>query len=515
VTRKKSANKVRKTKHISIDRDLEKNKAHIRKILGDSPDTSWGEVTLHNRKSEKIHILILSIGGLADEASIHQNILEPLRKQSKVADNIIEGVKEKIYINEVKYEANLYNAILKTLRGNTFILIEGYTTGIIASTEGKETRSIEEPPTEAVVSGSRESFIESVHTNISLLRQRIASPQLRFQLYTFGEYSQTEVVLAYVEGIVDPQVLERVNKRIRKIEVDDIASSGQIEQYLEDQTYTIFPVTGNTERPDVAAAMLMEGRVVLIVDGTPITLFYPSLFLEKMQDVEDYSSRPFSSSVVRLLRLFAFVISTMLPALYICIVNFHKEAIPSGFLLALEKSREGVPLPLVQETLLLIVLFEIVREAGVRMPRAIGQAVSIVGALILGEVSVAAGLISAQTIIVVSTAAITAFIVTPVAEVVSLLRIIYIIPSATFGFYGLMVSVLFTIMHMANLKSMGVYYMAPIMPLYFRDWKDAFIRLPYRLLKYRPKSIPNVRPIRYKRVPPSPNKGNEKHDKNN
>src|SRR5699024_3065266 len=254
-------------------------------------------------------------------------------------------------------------------------------------------------------------------------------------------------------GISDPAIVERIDQRLREIEVDDISSSGQIEQYLSN-TYSIFPTTGNTERPDQLAAMLMEGRVSVMVNGDPVALFFPSLFIEKLQDVEDYSSKPFYTSFTRLLRFLAFLLSVLLPALYICAVNIHKDMIPSAFLLALEESREGVPFPLVQETILLLFLFEVVREAGVRMPRAIGQAVSIVGALILGEVSVAAGLISSQTIIIVATASITTFIVTPVAEVVAMLRIIYIIPSAIFGFYGLMICLLVTITHMVNLKSM-------------------------------------------------------------
>src|SRR5690625_4843508 len=300
-----------------------------------------------------------------------------------------------------------------------------------------------------------------------------------------------------------------MDQLIRKIDVDDISSSGQIEQYLSENTYSIFSTTGNTERPDQLAAMLMEGRSGVIINGDPVALYYPSLFIEKLQSVEDYSYKSFYSSFIRILRFFAFLLSILLPAFYVGAVNFHKEMIPSSFLLILKEAREGVPFPLVLETFMLLIIFEIVREAGVRMPRAIGQAVSIVGALILGEVSVAAGIISAQTIIVVATASITTFIVTPVAEVVSLLRLIYIIPSAIFGFYGLMICILVTITHMVNLKSMGVYYLGPIMPFHIKDWKDTFIRLPYKLLKHRPKSIPNLRPIRYKKVPEMNDKDDE------
>src|SRR5699024_1757736 len=303
------------------------------------------------------------------------------------------------------------------------------------------------------------------------------------------------------KGIADPRVVERIRKKMTEIKVDDISSSGQIEQYLAEHPHSIFPTTGNTERPDRLAAMLMEGRVALLIDGNPVVIYFPHLFIESFHSVEDYSSKPYYTSFLRLLRFLSLLLSILLPSIYVSAVNIHKEMIPSQFLVALEESREGVPFPLFLEMMTLLILFEIVREAGVRMPMAIGQAVSIVGALILGEVSVSAGLISPQSVIIVAVASMATFIVTPIAEVVSLLRLFYIIPSAIFGFYGLMIAILLTMTHMVNLKSMGVYYLSPIMPTNVRDWKDSFIRMPYKLLKFRPKGIPNLRPIRYKKVP--------------
>lgn len=501
-----SQENVTKETYIEINEALKENKQMIKETLGDSKDIFIREIKLHKNNNTQLSAIIVGIGGLVDEQAIRQQVVEPLLSEPLENKNdILNAVKTRIYVKDIKSENNLYHGILQILKGGTLILIDGCSTGLLIQAEGSAERAIEEPPTGTVVSGSREGFVEELDTNIALLRKRIGHPNLRVKSYTLGEFSQTDIIVAYVDGIVDPKIVEQMHKRIIQIEVDDISSSGQIEQYLSGNPYSIFPTTGNTERPDQLAAMLMEGRVALITDGTPVALYYPSLFLESLQSVEDYSSKPFYSSFTRLLRFLAFFLSILLPSLYICAVNIHKDMIPSKFLLALEQSREGVPFPLVQETILLLILFEIVREAGIRMPRAIGQAVSIVGALILGEVSVAAGIISSQTIIVVATASITTFIVTPVAEVVSLLRFLYIIPSAIFGFYGLMICILLTITHMVNLKSMGVYYLGPIMPVHLKDWKDTLIRLPYNLLKFRPKSIPNLRPIRYKKVPQTNN----------
>lgn len=501
---KKTYKQVKQIDHktIPIDKKLKRNKEIIYQIMGDAPDLFIRELGLHVEDNRKHSALVIGIGGLIDEQTIRQQVVEPLLSSTlDKNESIINAIKEKLYVKDISEENNLYKCILQIIKGSTLLLIDGRRLGILLNAEGSVERAIEEPPTGLAVSGSREGFVEKNETNIALLRHRIAHPSLKFQTYTLGEYSQTEVVMTYVEGIVDPSITEKIHQKIKAIDVDDISSSGQIEQYLSDHPYSIFPTAGNTERPDQVAAMLMEGRAALFINGSPVILYYPSLFLESLHDFEDYSSKPFYASFTRLLRLGAFMLSVILPALYICAVNIHKDMIPSKFLLALEESREGVPFPLVQETIMLLLLFEIVREAGIRMPRAIGQAVSIVGAIILGEVSVLAGLISSQTIIVVATASITTFIVTPIAEVVSLLRIFYIIPSAIFGFYGLMFCLLITITHMVNLKSMGVHYVGPIMPVYTRDWKDSLIRFPFRLIKYRPKSIPNLRSIRYKKVP--------------
>jgi len=491
-----------KKRDIPISPSLLENKQMIQKMAGDGSDVFGREFVVNVSNKQDLSIFITGIDGLVDERTIREQVVEPLLANPlDINTDVINSIKERLYVKDVNEEKNLYSCLLKMNKGSTIILIDSLQTAIVIGAISSAERSIEEPPTGIVVSGSREGFVENLATNISLLRKRISHPSLKFVTYTLGEFSQTDVAIVYVQGVVDPKTVERMDQLIRKIDVDDISSSGQIEQYLSENTYSIFSTTGNTERPDQLAAMLMEGRSGVIINGDPVALYYPSLFIEKLQSVEDYSSKPFYSSFIRILRFFAFLLSILLPAFYVGAVNFHKEMIPSSFLLILKEAREGVPFPLVLETFMLLIIFEIVREAGVRMPRAIGQAVSIVGALIIGEVSVQAGLISAQTIIVVATASITTFIVTPVAEVASLLRLLYIIPSALFGLYGLMVCLLITVTHMVNLKSMGVPYLSPIMPLYIRDWKDALVRFPYKLLKFRPKSIPNVRPVRYKKVP--------------
>ncbi|HEX6594745.1 MAG TPA: spore germination protein [Bacillota bacterium] len=507
VQKKEVKSNLTKVKQIPIHKDLSKNKRMIQQIIGSEPDLFKREFDIQLGQKTTVSLLIVGIGGLVDERPLRQQVVEPLLSKSLNGEkNLTASLKKKMYVQDIVEETNLYICIMQLFKGSAILLADGCNTALLINAEGSVERAIEEPSTETVVSGSREGFVEELDTNISLLRKRISHPNLHLHTYIIGEYSQTDVVIAYVEGIADPKIVERMHERIIQIKVDDISSSGQLEQYLAEHPHSIFPTTGNTERPDRLAAMMMEGRVALLTDGDPVALYYPHLFIETIHSVEDYSSKPYYTSFLRLLRFLSLIFSILLPSVYICAVNIHKEMIPSQFLIALEESREGVPFPLFLETMMLLILFEIVREAGVRMPRAIGQAVSIVGALILGEVSVAAGLISAQTIIIVAISTITTFLVTPVTEVVALLRLFYMIPSALFGFYGLMIGILATITHLVNIKTMGVPYFGPVAPIHLRDWRDFIIRVPYKNLKYRPKSIPHTRPIRYKNVPETPSR---------
>lgn len=512
-TKKIQKERLTESSHIPIQKNIQKNKDTIKQIIGDSTDIFMRDLEI-DAGNKTIDLLMIGISGLIDEESIRDGILNPLLSTPFIqTGHIMKQIKNRIYLGDIKEEDNLYQGILDVFQGNAFLIIDGFTVGIVIENANISERDIEEPPTDTVVRGSRDGFVETIETNISLLRRRISHPSLRFKSYTLGEYSQTKVVLSYIDGVIDPEIIQRIDSRINEIEVDDITSGGQIEQYLADNPYTFFPLAGNTERPDQAVSKIMEGRMVLLVDGSPMTLFYPHFFWESMHSIEDYNSNPVKSSILRMLRFMAFIISILLPAFYIAVVNIHKNVIPSEFIIALENSREGVPLPLLQETILLIILFQMVKEGGTRMPKGIGEALSIVGALILGEVSVSAGLISSQTIIVVATAAITSFIVTPVAGAVSVLRILYIIPAYILGFYGLIIAVLVTVTHMIRQRSMGVPYMSPVAPLYLRDWNDLIIRMPFKFLKFRPKSVPHLKPIRYKKTPSNSDEGQDTNEK--
>lgn len=459
--------------------------------------------TIKLQSDDTLNAMLVSIDGLVDEEAKRNNVLKPLIENSLLEkpNEDLKQIQQLLSTKENIVEDNLINAVFQILKAQALLIVDGFNKGLLISIEGFEIRSIEEPQTEQTVRGSREGFIESTGVNTSLLRRRIAHPSLRFETMEIGEISQTGVTIAYLKDIVDLDLVERVKERLDEIKVDSINSSGDIEQLIEDHPYSIFPTIGNTERADKAAALLMEGRVLLLIDGTPFSLYVPNLFLESFQNIEDYDSRPYYSSFIRLIRFFAFFISISLPALYISTLNFNKALIPSDMIVSLVQARETVPFPLAMEVIMMILMFEVVREAGVRLPKQIGSALSIVGALILGDVAVSAGLVGAPTIVVVSISYIAAFVITPIADVTSILRLGLFFAASIFGSYGLCIAMLALLTHMVALTSLGVPYMAPFSPSHFEDWKDGFIRFPTKLLKQRPKSIPNQRSTRIKSVP--------------
>lgn len=483
--------------------DINENKKLLEQQLGTSEDIMFTKFTIKLQNGEALQALLVAIDGLVDEEAKRNNVLKPLIEHplQEKPNEELKQIRERLSTKKAKVEHNLLKAVYEVLKAQALLIIDGFNKGILISIEGFEVRSIDEPVTEQAVRGAREGFIESTGVNISLLRRRISHPSLRFETMEIGTFSQTGITLAYVKDIVDPNLVRRVKQRLDEIKVDSINSSGDVEQLIEDHPYSIFPTIGNTERTDKAAALLMEGRVLLLTDGSPVSLYVPNLFLESFQSVEDYNSRPYYSSFIRLMRFFAFIISISLPALYITALNFNKALIPSDMIVPLIQARETVPFPLAMEVIMMILMFEVVREAGVRLPQQIGSALSIVGALILGDVSVSAGLVGAPTIVVVSISYIAAFVITPIADVTALLRIGLFAASSLFGSYGLCIPLLALLTHMVSLTSLGVPYMAPFSPIHFQDWKDGFIRLPTKLLKRRPKSIPNQRPRRIKSLP--------------
>jgi spore germination protein KA len=384
------------------------------------------------------------------------------------------------------------NALIPAvLEGKAVILIDGLEVAYSASIAGLEKRSIVEPSSQTVIRGPKDGFTEDISTNLSLIRRRLRTPDLRVQTMVIGKYTNTKVTTAYIDGIADPNVVSEIMSRLHSIETDSVLESGYIEEFIQDASVTPFPTMINTERPDAVAGSLLEGQVAVLIDGSPFVLIAPVTFFKFLHSSEDYYQRYDLTTFLRAIRFVSFVVSLLLPSLYIAFSTFNQEMIPTPLLISLAAQREGTPLPALIEAFMMELTFEIIREAGVRMPRVIGPAISIVGALVLGQAAVQAGLVSGAMVIVVSFTAIANFAIPAfsMAAAIRLIRFALMLLAGTLGLFGILAGIVPIYVHLVSLTSFGVPYLSPFTPLRFSEMKDLIVRLPWPLLKTRPKEI--------------------------
>ncbi|CAA7599664.1 Bacillus/Clostridium Ger spore germination protein [Acididesulfobacillus acetoxydans] len=467
---------------------LQANISALKNRFKNSADVIYREFTLGFASNPKA--VLIYIDGMINQETTSGTILKPLMfdfdgRDSKRsagpngAGDMADVIANRALPNKrVQKAKSLKDVVDGILCGNTALLIDGSAVALVIETKGWESRNVDEPGTESIVRGPREGFTENIGVNSAMLRRKIKDENLRIESLELGRRTKTLVYLAYIDGVARREMVNEVKRRLNKIEIDGVLESGYIEQLIEDAPRSIFPTVGNTEKPDVVAAKLLEGRLAIFVDGTPFVLTVPHLFVEGFQSSEDYYSRPYYATTVRLVRYLAFVIAVLLPAGYVALQSYSQDLLPTPLLISMVASREGTPFPSYMEVLIMGVIFEIMREAGVRMPGAIGQAFSIVGALVLGEASARAGLVSNSMIVVVALTAISGFALTSLADVIGLLRLFFIACAAPLGLFGILMGGLTVLIHMFKLYSFGVPYLLPIAPGNLNDLKDVFIRAP-------------------------------------
>jgi spore germination protein KA len=476
---------------------LQENVKVIKNKLGHSADLAIREI--NEGKDESVVAAFIYIEGLADADTIYHLLYsiqgylnEPVRNLPNLSPENFSKLIENMAIiaGDVLQIHNSDDLYSNVLLGKTVILINGISSGIAVNTEGGEHRSISAPITQTVIRGPQEGFTENIRINTAMVRRKIKDPNLWLDGLKIGRITKTDVSIMYIKGIVREEIVEEVQRRLKQIDIDGILESNYVEEFIQDATFTPFPTVFNTERPDVVAAALIEGRVAIFVDGTPFVLIVPALFTQFLQSAEDYYHRS-DFGVIRLLRLLAIFISLLGPSLFIAISTFHQEMIPTPLLVNLAAQREGIPVPTFIEALMMEITFELLREASIRMPRAIGTSISIVGALVLGSSAVEAGLVSPAMVIVVSITAISGFTIPSFDFGIStrLLRFIMMGIAASFGFFGIIVALIGLVLHLCHLQSFGIPYMAPIAPFNAQDQKDTFIRLPWWKMITRPRSM--------------------------
>ncbi|MFD3156135.1 spore germination protein [Haloimpatiens sp. FM7330] len=443
-------------------------------------------------KNNNIKFCAIFVDGMVNNTIINENVISPILKCNinDNLENIIEYIDEEVIaVNDVIKTENLDEIVSGILYGDTLLLIDGEDKGLIINTKGWKTRSITEPQSESVVIGPREGFTESINVNLSLIRRRINNQDLKFKFRKIGTRSRTRVAIVYVEGIVNNKILNELEKRLDKIDIDGVFCTETIDEFIEDSVISPFRSVGKTERPDVVSSKLLEGRIAVFSDGCSYALTLPYIFIENFQVNEDYYTHFIYGSFNRLLRFIAFFLTTSTPAIFVAITTFHREMLPTKLAMSIYLAREGVPFPTVIESFGMLVTFEIIREAGVRLPKHIGSAVSIVGALVLGQAAVNARFVSAPMVIVTAITGICSFILPQMQTTLIVIRGIFLIMASFLGLYGYIFAVMGVLIHLVSLRSFGVPYMLKINSINAKDIKDTAIRYPWNLLEHRTKFI--------------------------
>ncbi|MCP1451069.1 spore germination protein [Priestia megaterium] len=475
--------------------DINKNIERLLNELGNSSDVSFRMVESPYQKTLKAAVIHLD--GLADENIINENIMTPLIQGLKESNQVVTvkeieaQIPQMLTVSQLTIKENWHEFMSAVLTGDTVILLNGSSKIFIGNTKKLQSRAVTEPTSQTVVRGPKDSFTENLRTNTSLIRARIQDSNLRLDSMKIGSVTQTDIGIMYIKGNADERIVEEIKERLKEIKVDGVLESNYIEEFIRDDRTTIFPLLLNTERPDAVVGNLLEGRIAIIVQGTPFVLIAPAIFSQFFQSPEDYYQNYYIASFLRILRFGSFFLSMYASAIYLALITHHQGLIPNTLMVSLMAQRERVPFPAIVEMLVMELAFEMLREAGIRMPRAIGPAVSIVGALILGQAAVEAGFVSAAVVIIVAISAISNFTLpsTSIVNAARGFRFILIIVSAFIGLYGILLMTLCICLHISSLRSFGIPYFSPFAPFDFKEQKDTLARfsLPSLLKKHQNK----------------------------
>ena len=448
---------------------------------------------------DSVEAAIIYINGLVDKDGINRDILQPLmigaKENLKLKTDLESYIcKKYICVGDAKLESDMNKVVYSIKDGNAVIVIENCSQYIVIDSRGGAYRPISDPINESTVRGPRDAFIENIEVNLSIIKRRVKDRNLVIEETVVGKRSQTEVAIIYIKELVNDKVLNSVREKINKIDVDFISSSGQIGQYIENHTYSIFPQFYVTERPDVVEANLMEGKIAIAVDSTPQVMTAPALFIEFFQTPEDYYERFMVASFLRFLRLILLFVIITLTSLYLNFIKFNLEALPVDFIVPIVRSRAGIALSPFFEILLMELVVEILREGGLRLPSKVAQTISVVGGIIIGEMAVEAKIVSPDTLLVVGISVISSFLI-PNYEMtltIRLLRFPLLIITNAIGILGIGLFWFILIVHLLSLDSFGV----PYISLNISDFKDIFIRGPLWKMDKRPEDIVSKDKIR-------------------
>ncbi|WP_310831503.1 spore germination protein [Paenibacillus pedocola] len=458
----------------------------IKSAIGRNTDLHFKEFTITRLQKQAA---LIYVDGMQNDRNLNLKIMQFLMFEATTDSFSASGLAgQRLPFSQLSEASDLTDFNQSVLYGYAGLLIEGLPQGLLIQPPEADSRSLDEPVSEALLRGPRLGFSESLNLNTSILRRQGRSDQLEIVTHRAGNRIQKDLAIAYMKDIVNPELLQEVESRISKLDIDFLAESGYIEQLIEDNYLSPFQQVQNTERPDRVISALLEGRIAILLDGTPFALIIPVTFSMLLQSPEDYYERWLPGSLLRMLRFAASFLALMAPALYISFISFHPGLIPTELALSIIETRQGVPFPSVIEVLILEISIEILREAGIRLPKPVGPAMGIVGGLIIGDAAVNAGIVSPFLVIVVAVTAISSFSIPMYSAGITLriLRFVGMGFAALLGMFGTILFFLLICSHLTKLKSFGVPYLTPVSPFRARDWKDLFFRAPLTLMKRRP-----------------------------
>jgi hypothetical protein len=435
---------------------------------------------------------VIFIQGLINLQILQKQVIERLMScesgmsSEEFARQLFEG--HRLAVSSMNVTESLSEGLRQILAGEVLLIVDGNARMILFPLEHYTKRAVSNAENEVVIRGPRDAFVEDLTTNLILLRHRLQTPALKTELFQFGKHTQTKVVVTYIDGVCNEELVTEVKHRMSRIRIDGVLGSSYIQESISDNPFSPFPQMIYTERPDVVAAALLEGRVAVFVDTTPMQIIAPVTFYMMLQSAEDYYQNYISATWIRWIRYVFLVVSLLFPSFYVAVTSFHPEMLPSNLLVSVAGSRDIVPFPAIVEAFLMETTFEALREATVRMPKQIGQAVSVIGALVIGTAAVQAGIVSGAMVIIVSITGIASFII-PHYELGLALRVLrfpIMILAGMFGLFGIVVGIILTFLHLVSLRSFGTPYLSPTAPMVTADWKDVAVRAPWWRMDTRP-----------------------------
>ena len=474
---------------INISEQLSENTDYIQGLFKNAMD-----FILREFRIDGVSAALLAIEGLVNKQQIMLGVLNPIMraavlqtdgkaKMTYIQHNVL-GAVDQIELHTVD------DIVSRLMNGFSVLLVDGCSYGLAFGTQGFEKRSVSEPDSEVMQRGSREGFVETYIINMSMVRRRMKTPALKFEPIVIGEESRTPAALCYLDTIVDPDILAEVKKRLKSCNLKDVLAAGYLTSYLERSS--IFESVGLTERPDTLCGKLHEGRIGILIDGTPTAVYVPYLFVENFQTVDDYANRPFYATFIRWLKYIAFFLAIFLPGIYVGVATHNPELLPETLLLKIAEAESQTPFPVMLEAILLYFMYELMREAGLRVPKSLSGSVSIVGGLVIGETAVSAGLVSAPSLVVIAMTVITGYVIPKLYEQMAVLRLVFIVVGGIWGVWGILVGLTFIVFNLCGKSSFKVPFMAPVAPFRLHAMRDVAIRAGWKKLAAKNNPVQNM-----------------------